>query len=89
MSRTCAQMGCDADATDLIVEGHPLAMLFRSGAGLLCERHAKDCEQVGGIRIPLTTLAELFASKDDAPVAQPTDRTVPFSDSSNQPGGPA
>lgn len=30
-----------------------MALLFKSGAGIVCEEHAQQLEAVGGVRVPL------------------------------------
>lgn len=53
----CAVAGCGTPARQIIVEGHPFAMLFKqTGAALVCDKHARECERIGGVRIPLEQL---------------------------------
>lgn len=49
----CVQAGCDRDATHLVVESHNLAMLFGSGAGLMCVTCAHNMTAVGGVSLSL------------------------------------
>lgn len=49
MTHECAQAECKEDATHLVIESQPLAMLFRTGAGLLCSKHASFYSTIGGI----------------------------------------
>lgn len=53
MNHTCAQTDCNEPATHLVVETSNLNMLFQSGAGLVCEKHAEDLEMVGGFSLEL------------------------------------
>jgi hypothetical protein len=54
MGHLCAQVDCGETATHVVVEGHGLAMLFRSGAGLVCAAHARQFEEVGGVSLLLS-----------------------------------
>lgn len=66
MRHSCANAGCNEDATMLVIEAHPLfRMLFRSGAGLTCERHAKDLEAVGGVSIALADISRWRCALQD------------------------
>lgn len=47
----CRRSGCNETATHLVLESHPLALLFDSGAGLVCERDAEEMAEIGGIPI--------------------------------------
>jgi hypothetical protein len=51
----CAQAGCNEPATELVIEGSNLSMLFATGAALVCKKHT--AENIGGVRIPLEQLA--------------------------------
>jgi hypothetical protein len=47
----CAQTGCDHAATHLVIEADAMAMLFKSGCGLVCAKHAKEYARIGGINV--------------------------------------
>jgi hypothetical protein len=49
----CSQAGCHEAATHVVVQGHALALLFRSMAGTACEKHAREFEQHGGLFLSL------------------------------------
>lgn len=54
----CCQADCDNDAEWVVAETNPLNMLFRSGAGLMCDGCSEGACQVGGIRLKMFEFAE-------------------------------
>lgn len=51
----CCQAGCDEAATQVVVEADRMAMLFRDGAGVMCDKHAQQIAAVGGVPLPFPT----------------------------------
>ena len=63
MTLSCAQAGCSEDATHVCVQGHDLALLFRSGAGVLCGKHAADADAVGGCSLSLAAYVSALGTE--------------------------
>jgi hypothetical protein len=59
----CAQVDCDEEATHVVIESQPLAMLFKSGGGLVCARHAETFMDIGGV--PCSVEGFLRAARDE------------------------
>ena len=53
MIRECAVAGCERIGDHLVIEVSPMAMLFESGAGLVCDKHAYELDQIGGDNLGL------------------------------------
>jgi hypothetical protein len=64
MSHPCAKRGCQNDATHIVIESHPLAMLFQSGAGLACAGHAAELAAVGGASFEVAELVGWRQQRD-------------------------
>lgn len=67
-SLTCARAGCEQPATHVVVQATDMTLLFRDGAGVVCEKDANELEQVGGFALSLQEFArakERVESVDD------------------------
>lgn len=61
---TCTRAGCAAAATHIVVQTHDMAMLFPSGAGVMCADDAKEASRVGGVAVGFDDFRALLAGEN-------------------------